>query len=293
LELTILSFGWESNFYYYRTNLQVIWVIGLCKVCFSALIFLPSKIQTAIGLILVFGHNLLDRFNHIGNSATEFIWTVLHVRHNFPINQDHGIMLAYPLIPWIGVMLLGFRFGEIYKSDFPAKKRKTILLLLGTFSVLLFIFLRAGNFYGDVHPWTKQSNAIFTLFSFINTTKYPPSLQYLLLHLGCSFIFLAYAEGWKNNLVDTISVYGRVPMFYYIIHIYLIHLSVWIVFFAGGHHWSEVNFVKRQSGYPDGFGLSLVGVYIMWIIDVCLLYLPCNWYDRYKTLHHYKWTSYI
>jgi uncharacterized membrane protein len=293
LELTILAFGWESNLYYNRLNLQVIWVIGLCMVCFSALIFLPSKIQTAIGLILVFGHNLLDRFNDIGNSPTDFIWALLHVRHNFTIDQHHTIMLAYPLIPWIGVMLLGFRFGEIYKSDFPPKKRKSILLQLGIFSVLLYVLLRVGNFYGDTHPWAQQSNFIFTLCSFINTTKYPPSLLYLLTNLGFSFIFLAFAEGWKNKMVDAISIYGRVPLFFYILHIYFIHLSMWIIFFVSGHHWSEVVFAKRQSGYPDGFGLSLGGVYVLWIVVVCLLYLPCKWYDRYKTLHQYKWTSYI
>jgi uncharacterized membrane protein len=293
LEITVLTFGWESNLYYNRLNLQVIWVIGLCMVCFSALIFLPSKIQTALGLILVFGHNLLDRFDNIGDSPTDFIWAVLHVRHSFIIDPSHRINIAYPLIPWIGVMLLGFRFGEIYKSGFPVKKRKNILLLLGTFSVLSFVLLRSGNFYGDAHPWVHQNSFIFTVCSFINTTKYPPSLLYLLMTLGPSFFFLAFSEGWKNKLVDVISIYGRVPMFYYILHIYLIHLSVWLVFFASGHHWSEVVFSKRQSGYPEGFGMSLGGVYIMWIINVCLLYLPCKWYDRYKTLHQYKWTSYV
>jgi uncharacterized membrane protein len=293
LELTVLAFGWESNLYYNRLVLQVIWVIGLCMVCFSALIFLPSKIQTAFGLILVFGHNLLDRFNNIGNSPADFIWAVLHVRHNFPLDPQHRIMLAYPLIPWIGVMLLGFRFGEIYSSDFPAKKRKNVLLQLGTFSLLLFVILRAWNFYGDANPWALQRNFILTLCSFINTTKYPPSLLYLLTTLGLSFFLLAFSESWKSKLVSAISIYGRVPMFYYILHVYLIHLSVWVVFFAGGHHWTEVIFTKRQSGYPDGFGLSLRGVYLMWMIDVCLLYLPCKWYDKYKTLHHYKWTSYL
>jgi uncharacterized membrane protein len=293
LEITILNFGWEWNLYYYRLGLQVIWVIGLCMICFSALIYLPSKIQTAVGLLLVFGHNLLDKYNVIGNSFLDFIWAVLHVRHRFIIDQHHTVMLAYPLIPWIGVMLLGFQFGVIYKPDFPPQKRKRILLLLGFFSILLFLILRSGNFYGDANPWAQKSNFIYTLCSFIDTVKYPPSLQYLLTNLGIAFIFLAFAEGWKNKLVDIISVYGRVPMFYYIVHVYLIHVSLWVVFFASGHHWNEVDFTKRISGYPIGFGLSLGGVYFLWVLVVCLLYFPCKWYDRYKTQHHYRWTSYI
>jgi uncharacterized membrane protein len=293
LELTVLHFGWESEFYYYRLNLQVIWVIGLSMIFLSALIFLPSRVQLIAGLLLVFGHNLPDRFTITGSSAMDIIWSLLHVRHVFAIDKLHSVSVSYPLIPWVGVMLLGFRFGTFYKKDFPQGKRKSILLKMGIACVLLFCVLRTGNFYGDSFHWEKQNSAIFTILSFVNTTKYPPSLLYLLITLGPAFIFLSLAENLRNKIFGAVSIFGRVPMFYYILHVYLIHFFVWVLFFLYGHSWIEIDFARRQSGYPDGFGLSIFGVYVLWIISVFALYFACKQYNNYKSRHSYWWLSYL
>ena len=164
---------------------------------------------------------------------------------------------------------------------------------MGVFCILLFLFLRSGNFYGDTHYWKHQSTPIFTVMSFVDTSKYPPSLLYLLMTLGPSFMFLSFAEGWWGKFFDGITIYGRVPLFYYILHIYLIHLFTWIIFFAEGHSWSEADFIHHASGYPKGFGICLWGVYFLWIMVVLLLYIPCRWYNSYKSTHQQWWLKYI
>jgi uncharacterized membrane protein len=293
LEVTVVYFAWENYFYYAYLMLQVIWAIGLSMVMLSALIYLPKRILFVIGLLLVFGHNLLDRVDFVKNSIGGFIWSVMHVPHEFKLDNSHIIDVAYPVIPWLGLMILGFIFGELYKKDVDPKQRKKILIQLGTSSILLFILLRSGNFYGDAHHWQHQSTSVFTILSFVDTVKYPPSLLFILMTIGPALIFLAFTEKWKNKFLGYIVVFGRVPLFYYVLHLYLIHTITWILFFATGHSWSELDFINRAGGFPKGFGFHLWQIYIIWIIVVLLLYLPCKWYNNYKSTHHYWWLSYI
>lgn len=293
LEVTVIYFSWQFNFYYALVVLQVIWAIGLSMVFLSILVYLPKGILWLIGIILVFGHNSVDQFNEVSDSFGGFIWSVLHVPHPFSFGQSHTLFVLYPVLPWLGAMMLGYLFGDLYKSDMDAAKRKKLLLQLGIGSILLFVLLRSINLYGDASHWNQQSNFIFTVLSFINATKYPPSLLYLLMTIGPAMIFLAFTENATNKISRFISVYGRVPMFYYIIHFYLLHTLAFTLFFATGHTSAELDFINRFAGFPENFGFHLWLVYLIWIGVILLLYFPCRWYDKYKSTHTQWWLSYL
>jgi uncharacterized membrane protein len=294
MELTIVYFGWEGTLSYIFFGAFVIWVIGLSMVVLSVLIFLPMKILFALSMLIVFGHNLLDQFDkNVTESFGGFIYSVLHVPYEFKINADQTFLVLYPLIPWVGVMALGLIFGELYSIRFDATRRKKILIQLGLISILIFIILRAGNFYGESFHWNTQSNNTFTFLSFLNTTKYPPSLLFLLMTIGPAMILLALAENWKNKLTDIIVVYGRVPFFYYILHIYLIHAIAIVLFLVTGHHLSELDHSKFLGGFPIGYGFSLWQTYLLWAFVVVILYFPCKWYNKYKSTHTNWWLSYL
>ncbi len=293
LEVAVIYFSWQSNFGYYLLILQVIWAIGISMVLLSVFIYLPKRLLFLIGLIIVLGHNTLDGFNQIDNTWHGATWSVLHVRHFFHLGANHNIFVLYPMLPWFGLMILGYFFGELYAKDFDSGRRKRILFQLSSALILLFIMLRSVNIYGDAHHWQQQSTSVYTVLSFVDTTKYPPSLLYLLMTIGPAMIFLAFAENLRSKLTDAVTIYGRVPLFYYIIHFYLIHAIAWILFFATGHSTSELDFAHRFAGFPKIFGFHLWQVYIIWAFVVLALYLPCKWYNNYKSTHRQWWLSYI
>ena len=293
-ELTIVLWGWEGSMKYAFFGLFVIWVLGLSMVCLSVLIFLPRKIIFLLGVVMIFGHNFLDPLNNsIQDNWQGFALSFFHVQHLFVLDSSHKFFVCYPFIPWLGVMLLGYLFGVLYSSSYDAVRRKKILTIMGLAAIALFILLRSGNFYGDFLLWGKQSSTIFTIESFINTSKYPPSLLYLLMTLGPAFLFLAYFENRKSRVTGMISVYGRVPFFYYLIHIYLIHAIAMVVFYATGHHTDELVHGKYFAGLPPGYGLHLWQVYLIWMGVVISLYFPCRWYDRFKQTHKHPLLSYV
>jgi uncharacterized membrane protein len=190
------------------------------------------------------------------------------------------------------VMALGYCLGNIFANGFDVAKRKKILLQLGVGSWILFIIIRSVNMYGNLYPWTTQASSVRTFLSFINITKYPPSLDYLLVTEGFAFIFMALTENVSNRLTKMISVYGRVPMFYYIIHIWLIHLFALLLVVLQGHPWTDMTaFTSWVDGMANlkGYGLPLGAVYIVWLSLVALLYPLCKKYDRYKSSHKDKW----
>ncbi len=291
LELTIVNFSWFFNIHFTFILLAVIWTLGVCMICLAFLIFLPRKLILIIGLILVCAHNLLDNTHFPSHDINGFLWGVLHDQKMFSTGY-FNILLAYPLIPWIGVMALGYCLGGIYTNDFDAKKRKDILLSLGLGSIVLFVTLRSINTYGNPIPWTNQSSFDFNLLSFINVTKYPPSLDYLLITEGFAMIFLALTEKISNGLTRAISVYGRVPLFYYLLHIYLIHLIAMLAAVLTGRSWTDMTSFTTWISYMQnlrGYGFNLVVVYLIWIFVVIALYPLCKIYDRYKTSHREKW----
>lgn len=288
LELTIVGFGWSFQFDMHHFGLLVIWALGASMVVLSVLIWLPFYAILGIGLLLVCGHNMLDATHVPGHDLKALGWMMLHEQGDATLGSVN-IFVMYPIIPWVGTMALGYCLGKLYETNFDAVKRKKILLILGSCVIAVFVIVRFTNFYGDAAHWSSQSSRSFTVLSFFNTTKYPPSILYLTMTLGPALIFLAFTEnamGWFSNII---KVFGRVPMFYYLCHLYLIHLAAMALFFAQGFKPSDFN-----NGPPPNYGVSLGMVYLVWFTIVALLFPLCKWYDRYKSAHKdNKWLSYL
>jgi uncharacterized membrane protein len=303
VEVVINRFGWTFDITFSTITLQVLWAIGASMVFLSALVFLPRLLIFSIGIVLVFGHNLLDfagsffgqgysdSFVQEWTTVARFIWSVLHQPNYVVLGPDFGINIAYPLIPWIGVMALGYVFGTLYHKVYDAGKRKSRLLWMGIGATSLFLLLRAFNLYGDPSPWSTQKSSIFSIMSFANTTKYPPSLLFLLMTLGPSFLFLYWTENVKNRVTDSLIIIGRVPFFFYVIHIYVIHLLALLGLVYAGRSWTEYILTSKSfmAGTLADFGFSLVVVYLIWLLVVALLFPICKWYNDYKTNHREKW----
>jgi len=291
VEVVIVNFAWTFDVTYSFIILQVIWAIGISMVILSVLVFLPKSLILVIGTILVFGHNALDLVTVQGTSARDFIWYALHQPNAVFINSTHVINFVYPVLPWIGLMALGYVLGAFYKKDFPVEQRKRWLLIIGVCATLLFIALRGLNLYGEPHPWQIQASPVFSLMSFLNTTKYPPSLHFLLMTMGPALIFLAAVENAGYRLAKPVIVFGRVPFFFYIVHLYIIHALAMLMLFYKGRDWSEYILSARgiASGSLSNFGLRLEAVYLVWMLVILLLYPICIGYQRYKDGNSSKW----
>ncbi len=294
LELTIINFGWFFDASYGNSGLLVIWALGMSMIALSALVYLPKTAILAFSLVMIFGHNLLDNYRLSGIGTWGFIWGLLH-EPNVYFGKVNFFAL-YPLIPWIGVMSLGYCLGSWYNNNFDAAKRKRLLFGAGLGCTLLFVALRYTNWYGDQVQWSEQSTASRTLLSFLSLSKYPPSLLYLLVTLGPAFMLLSLTEKSNGWLSKRIQVIGRVPMFYYIVHIYLIHLAAMVAAeFTPGYNWSDMLLSNWVSFEPklQGFGFGLGTMYLVWFGLMIVLYYLCKWYDRYKRNHKQWWLSYL
>jgi len=290
-ELVIVNFAWTFDITYSFRILQVIWAIGISMVVLSALVFLPNWLILGIGTLLVFGHNLLDPINLEGSSAQDILWYALHQPHSVFINPTHLVNFVYPVLPWIGLMALGYVFGTLYQIDFPAEQRRRLLLNIGVGATLLFMILRGFNLYGEPHLWQTQDSFVFSFMSFLNTTKYPPSLHFLLMTIGPALIFLSAIEPFGNRLPEPVIVFGRVPFFFYIVHLYVIHALATLLLVYEGRDWHEYILSAREimSGTLRNFGLRLGAVYFVWILVVASLYPFCKWYQTYRENHPAKW----
>jgi len=299
VELFIVTLEWTFNPHYPAFILQVIWAFGISMMILSLLIHLPRPVLLVLGIVLIAGHNALDTVHVDGNTAPAFLWSVLH-QPNFngfhfgPFNP----IVGYPVLPWIGIITLGYCLGSLYAPDTDPEVRKKALRNLGIGAILFFIILRWTNVYGDAALWSTQKNFLFTLFSFVNTTKYPPSLLYALMTLGPALLFLAYAERPLNKLTSRVTVFGRVPMFFYLLHIPLIH-GIAILAAALSHHSASdmVNLTTwvTANAQLKGYGFSLWVVYLVWIAVTLLLYPLCLRFSQYKRAHQAekKWLSYF
>lgn len=291
-EMGIVTLGWSFNPAYPVLILQVIWALGVSMMVLGALIFLPQTVLLITGLAIIAGHNLLDA---PPSPSTSFLMAALHERHFFP-TKPISVMLGYPVLPWIGIMLTGYGFGRLYLPTFDADKRRKILIALGLGAIALFTIIRFINVYGDPHPWSSQKTAVFTFMSFLNTTKYPPSLLYTLMTLGPAMLFLAFSEKPLNRFTEKLVIFGRVPMFFYLLHIYLIHTLAVIAAALSGYKWSDMVLTGWVSANEQlkGYGYSLAFVYAIWIIIIVAVYPLCRWYDNYKRVNREKWwLSYI
>lgn len=292
IEVAIFNLFLTFDPTYSFVAVQVLWVIGFSMLILSAAIYLPPPAIFVAGLVIVCGHNLLDAFDFPNPTKTPLMWGFLHQQSFFPYDDKRLFAILYPLLPWPGVMMLGYCAGMLYKKDFDAAKRRRILLTSGIAVTLFFVALRFTNFYGDPSQWQTQKNGTFTLLSFLNTTKYPASLLFLCMTLGPALIFLSLLERSKRGWTNIVSVYGRVPFFYFLVHFFLIHFICTVLFFAKGHSFAESNTGLLHFQAPDQ-GLSLGWIYVIWIAVVVVLYPVCKRYDRLKASHKKWWLSYL
>jgi uncharacterized membrane protein len=293
LELTVVHWAWYFNFVGRGGDLTVIWALGISMILLAALIYLPKWALLSLSLVMVFGHNLLDGIQVPGNTWQGFGWALLHEQRIFSIN-GFILLVGYPIIPWVGVMALGYCLGTLYTKSYPTQQRRKLLMTFGFVSIGLFILIRAINIYGDPHPWSSQSSTLFTFLSFLKTNKYPPSLLYLLMTIGPALLFLAWTESKPGWLGQQLAIFGRVPLFYYILHLYLLHLLAMFATSFSGHQWGDMVldyalWTGRSSAQLEGYGFSLGITYLVWLLVVVLLYPLCKWYDRYKTAHKDQW----
>lgn len=290
-EIFINSLNWSFDITYSFVVLQVIWAIGISMIVLSFLSFLPKRFIAIIGFLLVAGHNFFDDTLMKGQSWDAVLWYILHQQGGIPIGEDHYILFAYPVIPWIGLMALGYCLGSLYIKEFNAEERKKWLMRLGLGSLVLFVILRGSNIYGDLDPWTFQDTTAKTIMSFFNVTKYPPSLAYLLITIGPSLLLLVALENVKNKLSDIILVFGRVPLFYYFLHIFVIHLAaiIGVILFKDNGLDIITNMESSRRGDLVSYGYSLFITYMVWLGIVTLLYFPSKKYMVYKAKNKDKW----
>lgn len=292
LELIIFNFIFSFDPAYHVVAVQVIWVTGMSMVLLAALIFLPMPVIFAMGLFIVAGHNLLDKFNTAGASSPSVWWSLFHQQAFLPMGQGRAFLVFYPFIPWPGIMLLGYCAGSLYRPGYDPVKRRKQLLSFGLIAVGVFFILRYINVYGDLFPWSRQQTTTATVLSFFNVTKYPPSLLYCCMTIGPGLIVLALLEKMRGTFLNFVVVYGRVPMFYYLMHFTLIHVLCMIVFFATGHTMADTAGAMMMFR-PNNFGFPLWVVYMIWIGIVVFLYPFCKRYSIYKANNKQWWLSYL
>jgi len=303
LEFTVVRFAIFFDVDYSLLGIaEVIWIFGVSMIVMAGLVRLPVWASAAFGLVLILGHNALDRVvpPSMGGTAPGFgqiIWTFLHQPGFVPIaGGATKVFVAYPLIPWVGVMAAGYALGAIYAWD--GSRRRRFLTIAGSAATAAFILIRLTNVYGDPSPWKPQGAAGFTVLSFLNTTKYPVSLLFLLMTLGPAMLYLAAtdrAEG-KGILSRIALTYGRVPLFYFILQMFYAHLAgVVLGYIAGfdvGFWFTNYPFSETVKA-PEGFGFSLATTYAAWIVGLIILYPICAWYGRMKRESGYWLFSYM
>jgi uncharacterized membrane protein len=291
LELTLFRcLGFTFNFDYHVTVLNVLWALGWAMIVLAALIHMPLSAIATFGILVIAGHNALDSI-HSSNP----LWAILHAP-NFVLRMpQHVIFAVYPLIPWVGVTAVGYSLGALY--DWTPQRRRTFLLWCGCVLTATFIVLRATDLYGDPSPWTSQKSTLFTALSFLNTTKYPPSLLFLLMTLGPALMLLAAVDHRTIPLLRPAAILGKVPMFYFLLHIPLIHLMAVVVCYAryGQTHWmfESPSIGQFPVTFPPGWGFSLPIVYLLWICVVCFLYPLCHRFATVKERSRLPWLSYV
>jgi uncharacterized membrane protein len=301
LEFSIIDFAWG---FVPWAHGGVIWILGWSMVAMAFIVRLPVRWIAVLGLVMIATHNLFDRINPASFGSLYWLWILLHTPGRIFLTHRFVFSVRYVLIPWVGVMAAGFAFGAVLLRP----DRRRWILMLGVSLTALFLVLRGFNFYGNgiaglpfgypraAGQWSVQPTLSLTLISFFNTLKYPPSLHYLLMTLGPALILLGLLDGAKaeRGLGRALLVFGRVPMFYYILHLYLIHLMAFAVALAFHQPIAHGPVIADFAQKPTGYGHGLPFVYAMWISAVTILYLPCRWFMKFRAQHrNWPWLSYL
>jgi uncharacterized membrane protein len=292
LEFTIVNFGLWFDVNFSVLIFEVIAAIGFGFIVLGLLCKLPPRIIGMIGLAILVFHNLIPLSTVTGMPFFEKMGASLFSPISFPLGGGRVFVMGYPPIPWLGIMLTGFGAGSFFQLS--EEKQKSVFLKAGLAAIVLFIILRAMNIYGDPNPWTVQKNPFYTFLSFINVTKYPPSLLFCLLFLGIMFLILSMVQGTKTKWKAIVAIYGKAPLFYFLVHWYIIHPVVFIMIFLQGFKGSDMVFGSNFGRPKAGSGLELWAVYLIWIGVVILMYPLCKWYGKYKAEHRQnKWLRYV
>lgn len=293
IQQTIIQFAWYFSPKMNWIELDVIASLGISMMVLALLVHTSRAFILGLSLLMIFGHNMLD-FLDTNESVW---WAILHKWTVTPMNDYFTFAVYYPLIPWIGVMALGYWMGHhFYAKTYAPLLRKKNLNYLGLGAILLFFILRGFNLYGNPTAWEARDNISHSLMALFDVNKYPPSLSYLLITLGPALLFMANSEKLKGKLVDFIMVFGRVPFFYYILHLYAIHLGAMIAAEITWNGWETMILDEwvTDSAALDGYGFSLGVVYLIWILIIAIIYPLCKAFDRYKQSHKEKtWLSYL
>jgi uncharacterized membrane protein len=285
LEFTLVSFAWYFNFRFeYGVLAQVIWAIGISMVVLAGLVHLPRPLVGTIAFALIAGHNLLDAFD--SRFADSFWYAILHVRRPFP---ELHFMVQYPVLPLIGVMAAGFVLGPVLERTPTSRDR--VLTTLGLGCIALFVTLRLWGGYGEPSAWSAQPTTVLTLLSFLNTTKYPASLLYLLMTLGPALVAIPLLDRLRGTTAARLATFGRAPLFFYVLHLYLIHAITVIAGVLSGFPSDALR--VRFVSLPPAFGYSLPVVYLIWIGVVVALYWPTRWFGELKARRREWWWGYL
>jgi uncharacterized membrane protein len=295
LEVVVLRFAFVFNFYYDVTLLSILWVAGASMIILAGLIYLSDKVVLVIGLVILFGHDLVS-WQPAVESIFYVPWSML-MRLNFiPLTPDFALLINYPVVPWLGIMLLGYFAGTQFTPQTDPAKRRKFLRVVGFAAIGLFIVLRLINIYGDPVPWATQKDFVFTVMSFLNVSKYPPSLLFALITLGPMLILLAALDKVRSRIANPFITFGRVPLFYFLGHFFLAHTVALLLFLhKTGKSFSslDLHFSKSFGGITPEGGYSLPWVYVAWIAVVIIMYPICRWYEKYKAGHKEWWLSYL
>ena len=287
VEIIAVSFFWQfgANF----ILLQVIWAIGVSMILLAGLIWLPYWLLLAVGVGLVGFHNLLDSvdLSESGSAGLVFLWSLLHQTGMHEV-LGFKVSVRYPLMPWVGLMVLGYAFGRIFVWKASVRDRSLVGLGLGM--VLLFILLRLTTNYGDPRPLNLELEGVRQFLAYLSATKYPPSLLFILMTLGPAIALMPLLERMRGRPADVLLIFGRVPFFFYLLHLPVINATsaVWNYSFYGSHNWW-----MKWTPLPDNYEPSLILVWVAWALTVALLYWPCRWFANYKRTHKAWWLSYL
>jgi len=297
LEVTILrliffsQISWTAN----PVILIILWAIGISMIGLAGLIYLPMRVIAAVSIAIMALHNLLDHVSDERFGRAAWIWDILHQQN---VVAFHGIkfVTAYPVLPWIGVMAGGYCLGTVFEWD--ADRRRRFLMRLGLVLAAAFVVVRAVNVYGDPLRWSHQASPVFTVLSFLNVTKYPPSLDFLLMTLGPAMVALAWLERFHFHSTNPLIVFGRVPFFYYAAHLLLAHLIAIGMNFVRYGAKSFLLIAPPSMGgpsqlFPVGYGFPLWTVDAVWVVVILLLYPACLWFARLKQRRHDWWLTYL
>jgi uncharacterized membrane protein len=297
LELTLLRFIFFLDYRFTDTFifLNVLWMLGLCMVVLAALIHLPRRALIGLSVVAVAGHNLLDHVTAAQFGRFGWLWNIVHQQGVFHAGSD-TIFVAYPLVPWFAVMALGYCAGPVFQWDFL--RRQQFLLRTGFALTAAFFILRAVNIYGDPSRWSVQHSQVFTALSFLNCTKYPPSLLFLLMTLGPALIVMAWLERVQLAESNPMLVFGRVPFFYFVVHLAVIHaVAILISLMRYGRtpflFLSAPSLGGSREMFPADFGVSLFTVYVVWIAIVVGLHPLCRRFAQLKRDRRDWWLSYL